>query len=102
MVNWMQKIQEDPDVNQWNYVKDKDNPPDNASRGLDPRKETLNSRWFTGPTLLWQGEELQSSYSEITCVGDDDPEIKKKDVKVNAVQLVNDVHESIEKKRVLK
>ena len=74
----MQKIQEDPDVNQWNYVKDKDNPPDNASRGLNPRKETLNSRWFTGPTLLWQGEELQSSYSEITCVGEDDPEIKKR------------------------
>ena len=58
-------------------VKGKDSPADNASRGLDPRKETSNSRWFTGSAYLWQGEEFWSSYSEATCMGDDDPDIKK-------------------------
>ena len=97
MANQVQKIQEHSDVNQWNFVKGKDNPTDDASRGLDPRKETLNSRWFTGPPFLWQREELWPSYSEVTCVGDCDPEIKR-DVKVNVVQLVNDVLESVEKR----
>ena len=66
-------------------MKANDNPADDAPRGLDARKKTSSSRWFTGPAFLWQREELCSSYSEVTCVGDDDPEIKK-DLKVNAVQ----------------
>ena len=41
--------------------------------------------------------ELWPSYNVVTCVGDDDPDIKK-DVKVNAVQLLNDVLENIEKR----
>ena len=97
VANRVQKIQEHSDVNQWNYVKGKDNPADDASRGLDPRKETSSSRWFTGPAFLWQREEVWPSCSEATCVGDDDPEIKR-DVKVNAVQLVNDVLENVEKR----
>ena len=78
-------------------MKGKDNPVDDASRGLGPRKEISSSRWFTGPAILWQREELWPSYSEVTCVGDDDPEIER-DVKVNAVQLVNDVLENVEKR----
>ena len=42
VANRVQKIQEHSDVNQWKYVKGRDNPADNASRGLDPRKETSN------------------------------------------------------------
>ena len=34
MVNWVQKIKEHSDVNQQNYEKGKDNPADDASRGL--------------------------------------------------------------------
>ena len=37
----VQKIQEHSDVNQWKYVKGKDNPVDDTSRGLDPRKEKV-------------------------------------------------------------
>ena len=66
-------------------MKANDNPADDAPRGLDARKKTSSSRCFTGPAFLWQREEVWSSYSEVTCVGDDDPEIKK-DLKVNAVQ----------------
>ena len=53
VANQVQKIQEHSDINQWNYVKGKDNPADDASRGLDARKETSSSRWFTGPAFLW-------------------------------------------------
>ena len=35
MANLVQKIQERSDVNQWNYAKGKDNPADDASRGLE-------------------------------------------------------------------
>ena len=97
VTNRVQKIQEHSDVNQWNYVKDRDSPSDDASRGLDPRKETSNSRWFAGPTFLCQREELWPSYNVVTCVEDDDPEIKG-EVKVNAVQLVNDVLENVGKR----
>ena len=69
MANWVQKIQ---DINQWNYVEGKGNPADDAIRGLDPRKETLSSRWLTGPAFFWQIEEL----CEVTYAGDDDPGIK--------------------------
>ena len=96
MANRAQKIQEHSDVNQWKYVKGRDNLADDALRGLDPRMETSSSRWFTEPSFLWQREELWPSYNVVSCVGDDDPEIKR-DVKVNAVQLVNDVLENVKK-----
>ena len=53
VANRVQKIQEHSDVNQSNYVKGRDNPADDESRGLDPRKETASSIWFAGPTFLW-------------------------------------------------
>ena len=34
------------------------NPADEASRGLDLRKETSSSRWFVRPALLWQRENF--------------------------------------------
>ena len=75
-------------------MKGRDIPADDASRGLDPKKETSSSRWFAGPALLWQREEIWPSYNVLSCVGDDDPEIER-DVKVNAVQLVNDVLKNV-------
>ena len=97
VANRAQKIQEHSDANQWKYEKGRDNAADDASRGLDPRKETSSSRRFAGPAFLWQREELWPSYNVVSCVGDDDPEIKR-DVKVNAVQLVNDVLENVKKR----
>ena len=78
-------------------MKGKDNPADVESRGPDPRKETSSSRWFAGHAFLLQREELWTSYTVVTCKGDDDAEIKK-NVKVNAVQLENDILENVEKR----
>ena len=55
------QIKESTRVNQWYYVSSKENPADNASRGLDPRKKTSNSQWFHGPSFLWQVESLWPS-----------------------------------------
>ena len=52
VVNRVRKIQEHSDVNQWNYVKGKNNPADDASRELDARKETSSSRSFTRSAFL--------------------------------------------------
>ena len=53
VANQVQKIQEHSDgKSQWKYVKGRDNPVDDALRGLDPRKETSSSRWFSGPAFL--------------------------------------------------
>ena len=57
----------------WKYMKGRDNPADDTSRGIDPRKETSNSKWSAGPAFLWQKEELWPSYNVVSCVGDDDP-----------------------------
>ena len=54
-----------------------ENPADYASGGLDPRRDTSNSRCFFGPALLRQRKEVCPSSSEVGCVGDDDPKIKK-------------------------
>ena len=97
VANRAQKIQEHSDANQWKYEKGRDNAADYASRRLDPRKETSSSRRFAGPAFLWQREELCPSYNVVSCVGDDDPE-NKRDVNVNAVQLVNDVLENLKKR----
>ena len=99
MANRVQKIEEHSDVNQWNYVEGKYHPADDASRGLDPGK-TSSSRCFTGPAFLWQREVLWPSYNEVTCVRDDEPDIKN-DVKVNAVQVVNDVSKYDVRKRII-
>ena len=47
----MQEIQENTSVDQWKYVESKQNPADEASRGLKTQ-ELLNSRWITGPEFL--------------------------------------------------
>ena len=64
------------------------NPADDASRGFDPRKETSNSRWFTGPAFLGKREELWPSYSEVTCVRNNDLEIKKDENSMQYIQLM--------------
>ena len=52
------QIKENTRVDQWQYVSSKENSADDASRELDPRKETTDSRWFHGPSFLSQMEAL--------------------------------------------
>ena len=56
VANRIHQIKEYTRVDRWHYVSSKENRADDASRGLDPRKETTDSRWFHGPSFLWQVE----------------------------------------------
>ena len=76
VANRVQQIKEKTDVQQWCYVPTKQNPADDASRGLNAARENSSSRWFQGPRFLWQEDNEELS--------EDDPEIKK-DIKVCAI-----------------
>ena len=41
---------------QWRHVPGDQNPADDATRGLDLRNLSAESRWFQGPTFLHEGE----------------------------------------------
>ena len=73
----MQEIQENTSVDQWKYVESKQNPADEASRGLKTQ-ELLNSRWITGPEFLWENENhFINNSGQVHEVQENDPEVKK-------------------------
>ena len=75
--NRVQEIQDSTHRNQWRYVDTKQNPADEASRGMKT-DELRDSRWILGPEFLWkeEGEWLNNNEEEHT-LKNDDPEVKK-------------------------
>ena len=77
VANRVQEIQENTSVDQWKYVESKQNPADEASRGLKTQ-ELLNSRWITGPEFLWENENhFLINGCQDHEVQEHDPEVKK-------------------------
>ena len=81
VANRVQQIKEKTDVQQWRYVPTKENPADDASRGLNAARENSSSRWFQGPSFLWQEDKIWEKQTVNEELSEDDPEIKK-DIKV--------------------
>ena len=52
VANRVQLIRNLSEPNQWRYVNTKENPADNASRGLDASTLTEQQRWVKGPKFL--------------------------------------------------
>ena len=52
VANRVQLIRNLSDPNQWRYVNTKENPADDASRGLDASTLTEQQRWVKGPKFL--------------------------------------------------
>ena len=52
VANTIQQIKQKTDVQQWRYVATKENPADDASRGLNAARKNSSSRWFQGPSFL--------------------------------------------------
>lgn len=74
-------------LQQWRYVATKENPADDASRGMHIKAFMHSKRWIAGPSFLWRAEDYQSApKEEIVNMHDGDPEIKK-DFRVNTVIL---------------
>ena len=77
VANRVQEIQEHTSVDQWKYVESKQNPADEASRGLKA-KELLNSRWITGQEFRWENENHSvNSGREGHEIQENDPEVKQ-------------------------
>ena len=52
VANRIQQIRENTEVRQWQYVPTRENPADDALRGLNAERVHSGSRWFQGPLFL--------------------------------------------------
>ena len=75
----MQQISDHTVPEQWNYVDGKNNPDDNASRGLSPKDLLQSSSWLKGPSFLWDHhdswKDVDKGVPELLKL--DDKEVKK-------------------------
>ena len=72
--NRIQHIRDRTEPEQWHHVSGKNNPADEASRGLAVREILDNQKWFAGPSFLWA--------SEISAVNERPTELNESDVEV--------------------
>lgn len=77
VANRVQCIRDHTIPDQWRRVSTKENPADEASRGLSA-KELINSpRWWSGPDFLRKPLDSQTGRGEMAVISDNDPEVKK-------------------------
>lgn len=57
VTNRISTIREASEPSQWRHVGSKDNPADNASRGMKVSEFLNKTRWLEGPAFLWRPEE---------------------------------------------
>ena len=76
VANRVQIIRDNSDIDQWHHVNGRDNPADDASRGLETTQAERVKRWFSGPEFLWQPSEFWNSEVEDVMIDDADPEVK--------------------------
>ncbi|XP_044182196.1 uncharacterized protein LOC122963003 [Acropora millepora] len=78
VANRVQTIRNLSDPSQWKYVDTKENPADDASRGLDAKALKQQQRWLRGPGFLWQPEkDWPAQPSSLGKVSNEDLEIKR-------------------------
>ena len=73
----VQQIHDRTQPFQWRYVKTKENPADDASRGLSPRELVDHSKWLTGPDFIWTDDISLNTDSVVPEPAQEDPELKK-------------------------
>ncbi|XP_063068882.1 uncharacterized protein LOC134460379 [Engraulis encrasicolus] len=86
VANRVTTIRESTTPSQWRYICTKDNPADEASRGLRVRPFIDHNRWIQGPRLLRLPEQDWPCDVVDIAIKPDDPEVKK-DAVVNAVTV---------------
>ena len=75
VANQVQEIRDHASPDQWRYVDTKENPADDASRGLGANKLIRSNRWWNGPNFLWQPLPDQPNFDPQ--LSPDDPEVRK-------------------------
>lgn len=83
VANRIAVIREATDVDQWRYVGTKENPADEASRGMRAEDLLNKRRWMMGPDFLYKSKDGWPKL-EVDLRVIPDPEIKR-DLTVNAV-----------------
>ena len=76
----MQQIRDHTSPKQWHYIETKNNPADDASRGLSARSLVEKKRWINGPAFLWENSQSWRSPDpeyELLELSPDDKEVKK-------------------------
>lgn len=71
----MAEIQDITDVRNWRYIPSAENVADDATKWSKSPQLTVNSRWFTGPTFLWDSEQNWSHDIQEADICCDDEEI---------------------------
>ena len=96
VANRVQLIRDHSHPNQWKYVATKENPADDASRGLNGLALLEGQRWLEGPEFLWKPEnEWPQQPSTLGQVPDDDPEVRK--VTTSSAVSINQVDNTTNK-----
>ena len=75
VANRVQQIRDETSSEQWQYVESKQNPADDASRGLTAREFLGNQPWLSGPQFLWN-VQLDLTTENNHQVSDNDPEVR--------------------------
>ncbi|XP_068758639.1 uncharacterized protein [Montipora capricornis] len=92
VANCVQSIRDQTDPAQWRYVESKNNPADDASRGLNGYQLSDQQRWIKGPNFLWLPE---SEWPEPPCVLNsvlnNDSDVKKVQVLTTVVDKKADI-----------
>ena len=90
-------MQEKCNVNQWQYITSKENPADDASRGMNFKNFANTNRWFQGPEFWLKPQSSWEIRSVTTSTQSEDPELKKQ-VKINRIAVEDDFLGRIEEK----
>ena len=75
VANRVQQIRDETSPEQWRYVEGKENPADEASRGLTTREFLDSQRWLSGPSFL-HNPQLEPLNSVEHPLSQDDPEVE--------------------------
>ena len=78
VANRVQMIRDFSSPAQWRYVDTKDNPADDAYRGMDGPTLLSQQQWINGPEFLWKPEEEWPEQPfTMEEIPDNDPEVKQ-------------------------
>lgn len=86
VANRMSTIRELSEPSQWRHVSTKNNPADNASRGMKVSDFLKGNRWLKGPTFLWREEEDWPKTVLDVTLDATDKEVRK-EATANAIRL---------------
>ncbi|XP_073718621.1 uncharacterized protein [Misgurnus anguillicaudatus] len=89
VANRIATIRETAEPSQWRHVSSKDNPADDASRGMKVKDFLKSTRWLGGPTFLWSHEQDWPVSKVKVSIDAEDEEVKR-ETTVNAI-CVNEV-----------